>query len=752
MPNITLVLFIIAMGSLLWLLYRHDQELQRNNLTRDTQWAERSIVKQLEQDREFIDTMAKEKAEGRLSREAFEIRAAQYLKQNHAMLDIVWNDANLDTQWAAPENKSSLEIKRERAGFAELERMARLTYKTGRPTYTEIYCGSDRRYYIEYHSPILFDERFSGTISAVYSLEGIAEHLLPPGFADKYGITVADRDGRVILSRAPDEALNEFLSQSTALALPWRGLTLRATAYKTESPLAQTMIMALIFALCLGIVWSLWSLARHIKRRVEVEAERDRFYNLSLDLVCIIGLNGVLKRVNPAFERILGYSGDALLTTPFLDFVHPDDHSATRTAVEHLATNRQTVYFENRCRAADGQYKWLSWSANPVAERGLIFAVANDITVRKQAELALKESHERFVTVLDGLDVSIYVADLDSGELLFANEHFCKSFPAHPVGSHVVHFEESFDPNPTERFSRELLLDQHGEPDGVPKDEVQNWLNGHWYLMRSRAIRWVDGRMVRVQTMGDITDRKQAEEMSRQQHEKLLLTSRLMTVGEMASTLAHELNQPLAAIVNYNRGCVRRLESGNWNETELLAAMQKASVQAERAGKIIQRVRDFVKKREPNRAGLNVNEIIEDVVKLVEIEAEKEGARIRLELDDNLPRVLADRIMIEQVVLNLVKNGIEAMRETDMGSRLLTIVTRASDSGGVEIAIADRGHGIAREVEESLFSPFFTTKPHGMGMGLNICRSIVEFHDGRLWFSPNLAGGSIFRFTLPTEH
>jgi signal transduction histidine kinase len=126
--------------------------------------------------------------------------------------------------------------------------------------------------------------------------------------------------------------------------------------------------------------------------------------------------------------------------------------------------------------------------------------------------------------------------------------------------------------------------------------------------------------------------------------------------------------------------------------------------------------------------------------------------RIRLDLDDSLPPVLADRIMIEQVVLNLVKNGIESMRETETARRQLTIVTRAGDVGGAEIAVADRGHGIAKDVEESLFSPFFTTKAHGMGMGLNICRSIVEFHDGRLWFTPNLNGGSVFRFTLPTEN
>lgn len=752
MPTITLALFIVAMATLLWLLFRHEQELQRNNLARDIQWAERSIVKQLDKDREFIDALAHDKAAGRLSREAFENRAAQYLKQNQALLDMVWNDVKLNMLWSAPAGKSPRELWRDRATFSELQRMLRLTSATGRPTYTNIYSGYDRRYYIEYHSPIIAGDDFLGTISAVYSLDGITQYMLPPGFADKYGISVADREGDVLLSRAPDQELNELLSQSIALTLPWRGLTLRATSYKTESPLAQNMIVALIFALCLGIVWSLWLLARHIKKRVEVEAERDRFYSLSLDLVCIIGMDGMLKRVNPAFQRILGFSRDDLLATPFLDFVHPDDRTASELAVERLTRERQTVYFENRCRAADGQYKWLSWSANPAKEQGLIFAVANDITVRKQAELALKESHERFVTVLDGLDVSIYVADLDTGELLFANEHFHKSFPDQDIGTLIDEFERSFDPPPNQRFPKQLLLDENGEPAGVPKDELQNRNNGHWYMMRSRALRWVDARMVRMQTMGDITERKLAEEMTRQQHEKLLLTSRLMTVGEMASTLAHELNQPLAAIVNYNMGCVRRLQAGGWREEDLLQAMQKASVQAERAGKIIQRVRDFVRKREPNRAGMNVNEIIDDVTRLVEIEAEKEGVRIQLDLDDSMPPVLADRIMIEQVVLNLVKNGIESMRETEMARRQLTIVTRARDVGGAEIAVADRGHGIAKEVEQSLFSPFFTTKAHGMGMGLNICRSIVEFHDGRLWFTPNLNGGSVFRFTLPTEN
>jgi C4-dicarboxylate-specific signal transduction histidine kinase len=240
--------------------------------------------------------------------------------------------------------------------------------------------------------------------------------------------------------------------------------------------------------------------------------------------------------------------------------------------------------------------------------------------------------------------------------------------------------------------------------------------------------------------------------MARQQQEKLLLTSRLMAVGEMASTLAHELNQPLAAIANYNNGCVRRLHSGDYREEDLLAAMEKSTAQAERAGKIIQRVRDFVRKREPNRHAASVNGIIGEVARLVEVDAEKEQVQFRLDLAAGLPPVCADRIMVEQVILNLIKNAIEAMRETDPEHRELAITTRANGNGTIEIAISDRGHGIGPEVEQALFSPFFTTKPNGMGMGLNICRSIVEFHDGRLWFTPNRGPGSTFRFTLPIQN
>ena len=332
-------------------------------------------------------------------------------------------------------------------------------------------------------------------------------------------------------------------------------------------------------------------------------------------------------------------------------------------------------------------------------------------------KLALAHADERFVTVLEGLDAAVYVSDTETDELLYANEPFRRAFPANaPPGN---------------------------------EGEFQDVASKRWYLTHARSIRWVDGRMVRLHITTDITGRKQTEEISRQQQDKLQMTARLITVGEMASTLAHEINQPLAAIANYNRGSVRRLRSGNWDADELLEAMEKTGEQAERAGKIIQRVREFVRKREPALAACDINEVIAGVAKMIEIEAEKSTIGVRLELTPELPAARADKVMIEQVILNLVKNAIEAMQGVARENRVLAIRSSAGEPGTVGVEVADTGRGLPQELKENLFTPFFTTKPEGMGMGLQICRSIVELHDGRLWASHNPAGGSTFHFTVP---
>jgi two-component system sensor histidine kinase DctS len=248
----------------------------------------------------------------------------------------------------------------------------------------------------------------------------------------------------------------------------------------------------------------------------------------------------------------------------------------------------------------------------------------------------------------------------------------------------------------------------------------------------------------------DITERKRARELARQQEEKLAATARLVTVGEMASTIAHELNQPLSAIASYTTGCLNLLDGGAPLRGDLEEALRRTALQAQRAGRIIRRVHDFVRKSEPSRSAVRMNAIVEEAVGFAEGEARKRRVRIQARLTDDDREFQADRLLLQQVVLNLLRNAMDAMAATPPQDREILVATEAGATS-VTVSIADRGCGIPPEVQEQLFQPFFTTKPEGMGMGLNICRSIMEFHRGRVWAEPNPRGGTVFSFSLPVE-
>jgi two-component system sensor histidine kinase DctS len=253
----------------------------------------------------------------------------------------------------------------------------------------------------------------------------------------------------------------------------------------------------------------------------------------------------------------------------------------------------------------------------------------------------------------------------------------------------------------------------------------------------------------------DITDRKRAEELSRQQEEKLQTSARLATMGEISSMLAHELNQPLAAISSYTAGALNVLERAEQGAAPvdpglLRRALEQARQQAQRAGQIIRSVHEFVKKREPLRQPVSIQSVVDGVRALIELQARQAYVALHVRIPPHLPPVLADRVLLEQVLLNLTRNAIEAMAGIGPERRLLRIAA-ASDNGLVSVSVIDHGHGIAPEVAERLFSPFFSTKAEGMGMGLSICRTAIEFHGGTLTHAPNPGGGTVFTFTLSQQ-
>ncbi|MFQ5757300.1 MAG: nitrogen regulation protein NR(II) [Acidiferrobacterales bacterium] len=251
--------------------------------------------------------------------------------------------------------------------------------------------------------------------------------------------------------------------------------------------------------------------------------------------------------------------------------------------------------------------------------------------------------------------------------------------------------------------------------------------------------------------MCDVSKRKQVQQQERRQREQLAHVARVSTVSSMAAALIHEISQPLAAIVNYSQGCARRLRGGDNDPRALLDAMEQVTVQAQRVGAIIQRLRSFVSQGKLQRSMQDVNRLAEQAACLAQPEANQHGVALRFDLADDLPPVLVDDIQVVQVIVNLLRNGLDALVATEPGQRELSVRTLMSAGGEIEVAVSDTGRGLPADKTEQVFTPFFTTKSTGMGLGLAISRMIIEAHGGHLWLTRNQKRGVTFRFTLPVR-
>lgn len=283
---------------------------------------------------------------------------------------------------------------------------------------------------------------------------------------------------------------------------------------------------------------------------------------------------------------------------------------------------------------------------------------------------------------------------------------------------------------------------------------------GKWLEVRSRYLTWVDGRLAQMVIATDITPRRQAEEQAQTQAERAQSASRLITMGEMASSVAHELNQPLTAINNYCNGMVSRIKSNNLSEADLLTALEKTAHQAQRAGQIIQRIRSFVKRSEPNRTQADIATMVAEAVELAGIELRRRQVRLSQVVPTRLPKLHVDPILIEQVLVNLMKNAAESIDNAQRSSTQRQVELRVSQrqeegQNVVEFAVSDSGPGLAPEVMDHLFEAFFSTKSEGMGIGLNLCRSIVESHHGRMraenLYNAEQITGCRFSFWIPAR-
>ncbi len=311
----------------------------------------------------------------------------------------------------------------------------------------------------------------------------------------------------------------------------------------------------------------------------------------------------------------------------------------------------------------------------------------------------------------------------------------------------------------------------HGDDRGRMMLVMQNMLTSGQPVSAVFRIRRADGEYIWIESRGtavadsqsgqvtefisisrDMTEQIEADRQIRLREADLAHAERLSTMGQMASEMAHELNQPLYAIANFAQACLERLqqppEAAN-SQADLRRWVDQIAQQARRAGDVVRRIAQFVRKGELDPELLDLNQRIRDASVLLEFGSRNKGICVEYALAADLPPVFADRLLIEQVLLNLVRNGVESMDETQAPRRRLHIRTFAAETGQVGVAVSDCGRGIAAEDLDRLFEPYFTTKPDGTGMGLAICRSTIDAHGGRIWGENNLEGGATFQFVLP---
>jgi len=468
----------------------------------------------------------------------------------------------------------------------------------------------------------------------------------------------------------------------------------------------------------------------------------------------VLDLHGRITYVSAAFCRMTGWSKDELIgqSAPF-SYWAEEDHvlHATYLARELAGKTNPRRGIQMRVRRKDGSAFDARIYVSPLLDAGGQqtgwLAMMIDITEPAGIRRELAAAQERFITVLSALDAAVSVAPLGSRDLLYANRQYRQWFGEGAAG-HLMLLErggavqsqphdlsgESLDAvDPLAGLPAENLAVDHT----AGRVEIHVDRLGRWLEVRSRYLTWVDGQLAQIVIATDITARRQAEEQAAMQAERTETAGRLITMGEMASSVAHELNQPLTAISNYCHGIIARIKAGRIEPTELLAALEKTAHQAQRAGQVIAHIRSFIKRSEPNHQWTPVEAVVEQTVELAGIALSRRKVRLTWNCASGLPLLFADPILIEQVLLNLLKNGAESVDAAQRPSakRIVDLQAAADVLNGqsaVRFTVSDTGGGLPPQVQARLYEAFFSTKSDGLGIGLSLCRSIVEAHQGRI--------------------
>ena len=488
------------------------------------------------------------------------------------------------------------------------------------------------------------------------------------------------------------------------------------------------------------------------------QAQLKAVFETAVDGIITIDAQGRVHSMNRSAENIFGYSREEVIGEN-VKILMPAPYKLEHDTYinNYLSTGQRKIIGIGR--EAVGQHKdgsifpiELSVSEIEHKDKRSFTGIVRDISRRKHAEDQLKMREEELRLTLDNAPVGIVTCD--SNYAILTGNRACSALLGYTeIELKNLRFTDLIHPEDRQTFMDSAQKANAGKT-GV-FHVVQRWVSKNGEVSRGRLhIGLVqnqnnDSKMFVLQ-MEDNTERLSAENEARQLRDRLAHVGRVSILGEMAAGIAHEINQPLTAIASYAEACQRLVAANMADSEELMHAMKQTSAQAYRAGEIIQRLRGFAKQHDVQRENVDVNDLIEDVVELAKLDTPNLSLPVRLKLAQDLPRIRADAVQIQQVLLNLIRNASDAI-SSDLGrNNPLLIRTTAPDKENIRIDVIDSGPGIDDADAKQIFNPFFSTKPSGMGLGLSICRSIVASHGGQLNFENIPAGGTCFFLTLPT--
>ena len=786
-PVASVLLFLAAIVAAFGYLRLEEMEREQEALKRDVEYAQQQIRLRLLERQDQLVRLSRETSNGEINASEFVARAESLVDQYPELQVLSWIDkaGRIKASFATPSlNTQQQRVADDVLPAGETEDMRHLAYDVQQPVYSQPNLVKGKAALLELHLPFPRQGKVTGELLAEYSIESILQLGVLADIWTKYAVALLDARGQVLAgntipNRPKAAQILPWTTQVNAYEIPvspvGNGLVIRAQVWRTSLGVIGSGLFWLVGALSVLTVWMLVVTWRHTRRRMHVQQAlltetnfRRAMENSMPTGMRAMDLQGRITYVNAAFCQMTGWSESEIVgrTAPYPYWPEADRDVLASRLEDELNGRTPAAGFQVRVKRKDSSLFDARLYVSPLVDAygvqtGWMTSIT-DITEPNRIREQLSASYERFTTVLEALDAAVSVAPLGNKELLYANKMYQQWFGQDTAGhSQLVAqagtlertYESIDDVDSLVGLPTDALTDAQAQSTEIFVPALDRWLE-----VRARYLTWVDGRLAQMVIATNITPRRLAEESAAAQAERAQTASRLITMGEMVSSVAHELNQPLTAINNYCNGMVSRIKGKQINEEDLLAALEKTARQAHRAGQIIQRIRSFVKRSEPNRTPSDVTTMVNEAVELAGIELRRRNVRLNHYIAARLPLLHVDPILIEQVLVNLLKNAAEsvdnAQRPSGRRSVELRVLPKQVDKQMVvEFSVMDTGQGLAPEVMERLYEAFFSTKAEGMGIGLNLCRTIVESHQGRVQAENLYNGAEVsgcrFSFWLP---